>query len=75
MTPREAAIREKAIHRAGQIIAAGLALRDSMTAREAAEAAWTPTGPPVKELERRIRVRRGLPVEPDANAAQGRSAA
>lgn len=32
----------------------------SMTPREQAEAAYTPTGPPVDELEERIRRRRGL---------------
>lgn len=33
-----------------------------MTPREQAEAAYTPTGPSVEELEARIRARRGLPA-------------
>jgi len=74
VTAREAEIRGQAIQRAGQAVAAGLALRESMSAREAAEAAWTPTGPPVEELERRIRLERGLPVAEPPQDETGRAA-
>lgn len=52
-----------AIAKAGQILAAGQRAADQMTARELAEAAWTPTcGVTVDELEDEIRQRRGLPL-------------
>lgn len=34
----------------------------TMTAREQATAAWTPGGPPLAELEARIRAQRGMPL-------------
>lgn len=52
----------KAIVAAGQVLAAGRAAAEQMTPRELAEAAYTPTGPSVDELEDRIRRRRGLPL-------------
>lgn len=52
--------REQAIENAGRAYADGLALIAQMTPREQAEAAWTPTGPSVDELEDRIRQMRGL---------------
>jgi hypothetical protein len=50
-----------AVQRAGQILASARAAAERMTPREQAEAAYTPTGPSVDELERRIRRRRGIP--------------
>ena len=53
-----------AIERAGHVLAAGRRAAAQMTARELAEAAWTPTcGMTVDELEDRIRKRRGLPLK------------
>ncbi|VXB83399.1 hypothetical protein [Aeromicrobium sp. 9AM] len=52
-----------AVQKAGEILAAGQRAADQMTARELAEAAWTPTcGATVDELEDEIRQRRGLPL-------------
>ncbi len=50
----------EAIRRAGEVFAMGEIAAEQMTPREQAEAAYTPTGPPVDELEDRIRARRGL---------------
>lgn len=50
--------RDEAIKAAGAEIADGIALRDSLPPRQAAELAWTPSGPSVDELERRIRAMR-----------------
>lgn len=58
MTARSSA-RATAIAEAGRAVADGLALRDSLPPQAAAEAAWTPSGPSVDELERRIRAERG----------------
>lgn len=53
----------EAIERAGQVLAAGRRAAAQMTARELAEAAWTPTcGISVDQLEDQIRKRRGLPL-------------
>lgn len=49
------------IDAAGKAFANALATCAEMTPREQAEAAYTPTGPPVDELEDRIRAERGLP--------------
>jgi hypothetical protein len=49
---------DEAIEAAGRVIAAGLALRDSLPPRQAAEICWTPSGPSVDELERQIRADR-----------------
>lgn len=52
-----------AIQKAGEILAAGRRAAAQMTARELAEAAWTPTcGVTVDELEDEIRADRGLPL-------------
>ena len=53
--------REQAIERVTDAYVNALATCAQMTPREQAEAAYTPTGPPVDELEDRIRARRGLP--------------
>lgn len=50
--------RDEAIRGAARAISAGVALRDSLPPRQAAELAWTPSGPSVEEIERRIRARR-----------------
>lgn len=52
---------EQAIRRAGVALAQTIASCALMTPREQAEAAYTPTGPSVDELEDRIRAERGLP--------------
>lgn len=62
--------REEAIEAAGRLIAEGIALRDSLSPRRAAELAWTPSGPSVDELERRIRAcREGAHSTPERRAA------
>lgn len=53
--------RQECIDEAGYALAMSNHLCAGMTPREQAEAAWTPTGPPVDELEARIREQRGLP--------------
>lgn len=53
--------REQAIERTADALVKARTACAQMTPREQAEAAYTPTGPPVAELEARIRVRRGLP--------------
>lgn len=50
--------RASAAATAGSAIANGLAMRDALPPRQAAELAWTPTGPSVDELEQRIRAQR-----------------
>jgi len=50
-----------AIARAARTYANGRRAMAQMTPREQAEAAYTPTGPSVDELEDRIRAERGLP--------------
>jgi hypothetical protein len=53
----------EAVQRAGEVLAAGRRSAARMTARELAEAAWTPTcGATVDELEDEIRAKRGLPL-------------
>jgi hypothetical protein len=52
---------EQAIRNAGRTLALGRQLIATMTPRQQAEAAYTPTGPSVDELEARIRKQRGLP--------------
>lgn len=53
--------RDEAVRSAGEVVAHAYRRLEELTPREAAEAAFTPTGPPVDELEARIRARRGLP--------------
>jgi hypothetical protein len=52
---------DAAIRNAGRTLALGRQLIATMTPRQQAEAAYTPTGPSVDELEARIREERGLP--------------
>jgi hypothetical protein len=53
----------EALQQAGEVLAAGRRSAARMTARELAEAAWTPTcGATVDELEDEIRAKRGLPL-------------
>lgn len=52
---------DQAIRNAGRTLAIGRRLMASMTPRQQAEAAWTPTGPSVDVLEDEIRAERGLP--------------
>lgn len=52
---------DEAIRQAGEVFAMGEIAAAQMTPRELAEAAYTPTGPPVDELEDLIRADRGLP--------------
>lgn len=58
----------EAINRAGAVLAAAREAISHMTPRQQAEAAYTPTGPSVDELEARIRTERGLPAK-DAKAS------
>lgn len=51
--------REQAIDQAAQVIAQARASQAERTVEEAARAAYTPSGPPLHELEDRIRRRRG----------------
>lgn len=60
---------DQAIKNAGRTLALGRQVMASMTPRQQAEAAWTPTGPSVDELEDRIRHRRGLPALDRTRAA------
>lgn len=53
--------RAEATKSAGEVLAAGRVAAEQMTPRELAEAAWTPTGPSVDELEDLVRRERGLP--------------
>ncbi|MGC0143185.1 hypothetical protein [Pseudactinotalea sp. Z1732] len=50
--------REQAIKAAGQAFAEAYQLLDELPVEEAARRAYTPTGPPLAELEARIRARR-----------------
>ncbi|MFJ1539365.1 hypothetical protein ACIODS_12550 [Micromonospora chalcea] len=61
--------RDAAVASAGAILAHGLAMRDALPPRQAAELAWTPTGPSVDELERLIRAQRAAAAQPDRSAA------
>ncbi|MCW2831110.1 MAG: hypothetical protein JWP31_1802 [Aeromicrobium sp.] len=59
--------RDEALDAAARDVAASNAAIAHMTPREQAEAAYTPTGPSVDELEARIRRRRGLPLIANAS--------
>jgi len=50
--------REAAIAAAGRDLAEAYLLLDELPVEEAARRAYTPTGPPLEELEARIRARR-----------------
>lgn len=52
--------RDKAIAAAAAVLVEADQLAASMPPEQAARRAWTPTGPPVEELEARIRARRRL---------------
>lgn len=52
--------KEEAIRAAGEVLAAGRMSAAQLTPRELADAAWSPTGPSVQELEAQIRQERGL---------------
>jgi hypothetical protein len=54
--------RDEVIARTGALAAAHELQIAAMTPREQAEAAYTPGGPTVEELEQRIRADRGLPA-------------
>ncbi|HEY0889330.1 MAG TPA: hypothetical protein VGE38_06955 [Nocardioides sp.] len=51
---------EQGVDLAAAALANALATCEQMTPREQAQAAWTPDGPSVDELEDRIREHRGL---------------
>jgi hypothetical protein len=62
----------QSIERAAAVIASGLQTCAQMTPREQAEAAHTPDGPSVDELEDRIRARRGMtPLNREAGDGHG----
>lgn len=50
--------RAQAIERSAMAVIAGRAFLATLSVEEAARRAFTPTGPPIEELERRIRARR-----------------
>lgn len=50
--------RDDAIRAAGEVLAMARAELADLPPREAAERAWTPTGPSLDELEQRIRAMR-----------------
>jgi guanylate kinase len=50
--------RQEAIAAAGRVVAEDHLAQAARTVEEAARAAYTPTGPSIEELERRIRARR-----------------
>lgn len=52
---------QTAIEQAGHALAVTRLAAEAMSPREQAEAAYTPTGPSVDELEDEIRADRGLP--------------
>lgn len=52
--------RDQAIEDVGCMVLEARRVRDSLPVEEAARQAYTPTGPPLAELERRIAARRGL---------------
>lgn len=57
--------REEAIKTAGEALAERYRAMFDGTPREAAERAYTPTGPPVEEIERQIiQIRQRASVEP-----------
>lgn len=58
--------RADCIAAAGRALAAGVARRDSLSPRAAAEEAHVPGGPSVEELEQRIRDRRAAHAAPVA---------
>jgi hypothetical protein len=57
--------RDVAIAAAGAALAEALAEQDEMTPRQAAEAAHRAGGPPLEELERRIRAQRAEATRED----------
>lgn len=58
--------REEAVQAAGQVVAAGVRAQAAMSVEDAARAAYTPTGPPLPELEARIRAQRATTVQAPA---------
>lgn len=58
--------RAEALTAYGDLAAQHALTEAAMTPRELAEKAHTPGGPPVEELEARIRAERGLPTSPSA---------
>lgn len=55
--------REECIAEAGRCLAQAIYLANTLPVAEAARLAYTPTGPSVEEIERRIRARRGIPEQ------------
>lgn len=73
-SPKHGRPSSEAIERAGRTLANGRRAMAQMTAREQAEAAYTPTGPSVDDLEDRIRADRGLPpLDRGLNGKEGRA--
>jgi len=54
--------RAEAIRAAGAVLARARAERDALPPRQAAELAHYSGGPSIEDIERRIRLMRGLPV-------------
>lgn len=66
MTPRPS---DAALDDAAQALTDGRAVRDAKTPAEAARDAYVPGGPPVEELERRIRADRAAVAAPHRSSA------
>ena len=58
--------RAEAVEAAGQVIAAGVRAQAAMSVEDAARAAYTPTGPPLTEIEDQIRAQRTTAVDTTA---------
>ena len=57
-SPSAVPTREAALERAAAVFAEARRVRDSLPVAEAARRAYTPSGPPIAELEARIRALR-----------------
>lgn len=70
MVPELSDVDPRILH-AARALAAGYRIMlglDGTSVQDAARQAYTPTGPSVEEIERRIRKRRGLPAPTDEEA-------
>lgn len=61
--------RQQCVDQAGRVLAQARVDLAVLSPREQAEAAYTPSGPSVDEIEDRIRVRRGMAPIHDAKSA------
>lgn len=61
--------RDECVSQAGRVLAQARADLAVLSPREQAEAAYTPSGPSVDEIEDRIRLRRGMTPIHDTKSA------